>query len=174
MRQQLKELMKNPPDGVSVGLKNDDDLFVWTVMVEGPSDTDYEGGYFQAELKFPKARAIALFDHLWAFSQDFPVNPPEMRFISPMWHPNIYADGKVCISILHEAKFDAMNEQEQMSEKWRPIISVEAVILSVQSMLGVPNFSSPANIDASVELRNDPRAYRARIRKLVRQTQDAL
>jgi ubiquitin-protein ligase len=41
-------------------------------------------------------------------------------------------------------------------------------------MLSEPNFESPANIDASVELRNDPKAYRGRIRKLVRESQDAL
>lgn len=33
-------------------------------------------------------------------------------------------DGKVCISILHEAKEDQFNQQEQMSEKWRPILGV--------------------------------------------------
>ncbi|RYG51175.1 hypothetical protein EON66_11045 [archaeon] len=32
-----------------------------------------EGGSFKAELKFP---------------EDFPSSPPEMRFITPMWHPN--------------------------------------------------------------------------------------
>ncbi|KAN0135292.1 ubiquitin-conjugating enzyme [Lactarius tabidus] len=30
----------------------------------------------------------------------FPLLPPKMRFITPMWHPNIYPDGGVCISIL--------------------------------------------------------------------------
>ena len=34
----------------------------------------------------------------------------------------VYPDGKVCISILHEAKEDQFNEQEKMSEKWRPIL----------------------------------------------------
>lgn len=32
-------------------------------------------------------------------------------------HPNVYKDGKVCISILHEAKADEFNTQEKMSEK---------------------------------------------------------
>jgi len=30
----------------------------------------------------------------------------------------VYKDGKVCISILHEAKPDEFNQQEKMSEKW--------------------------------------------------------
>jgi ubiquitin-conjugating enzyme E2 G1 len=89
-------------------------------------------------------------------------------------HPNVYKDGRVCISILHEAKADEFNQQEKMSEKWRPILGVEAILVSVLSMLSDPNFESPANIDASVELKNNAKAYRQRIRKLVRESQDAL
>eukprot|EP00494_Astrolonche_serrata_P003431 UN03437 len=86
------------------------------------------------------------------FPKDFPNRPPVMKFLTPgFWHPNVYKDGKVCISILHEAKEDALNPQERMDEKWRPIISVEAVLISVISMLADPNFSSPANVDASVQ-----------------------
>ena len=103
----------------------------------GPEGTPYEGGYFPCTLIFPS---------------NFPNSPPEMRFLTPeFWHPNVYPDGKVCISILHEAKEDIYNEAELMSEKWRPILSVEAVLVSVQSMLSEPNFSSPANVAASVE-----------------------
>lgn len=35
-------------------------------------------------------------------------------------------------------------------ERWRPILGVEQVILSVVSMLSDPNDFSPANIDAAV------------------------
>ena len=35
----------------------------------------YEGGIFQAEMTFP---------------QDFPLQPPELKFISEMWHPNVF------------------------------------------------------------------------------------
>ena len=80
----------------------------------------------------------------------------------------------MCISILHEAKHDETNQQEKMSEKWRPILGVEAVLVSVLSMLSDPNFESPANIDASVELKSDPKKFKQRVRKLVRETQDAL
>jgi Ubiquitin-conjugating enzyme len=64
-----------------------------------------EGGFFKARLTFPP---------------EFPLLPPKMRFITPMWHPNsafpfhhailfslyqtprrvVYPDGVVCISIL--------------------------------------------------------------------------
>ena len=40
------------------------------------------------------------------FPDDYPNNPPKMIFKTPMWHPNIYPDGNVCISILHAPGFD--------------------------------------------------------------------
>ena len=48
-------------------------LFEWAVTILGPPDTLYEGGFFNAVLKFPK---------------DYPQSPPECRFTSEMWHPN--------------------------------------------------------------------------------------
>ncbi|KAF4756825.1 ubiquitin-conjugating enzyme E2 G1 [Perkinsus olseni] len=46
-----------------------------TVHRTGPPDSLYEGGLFSAILQFP---------------EDFPNNPPAMRFETSMWHPNVY------------------------------------------------------------------------------------
>ncbi len=40
---------------------------------------------------------------------------------------------------------------EEANETWRPIQTVESILLSVISMFSDPNFSSPANVDASVQ-----------------------
>jgi len=158
LRNQLKELDKNPVDGFSIGLA-EDDIYEWKVMMEGPAGTPYEGGMFPCSLRFPT---------------EYPNKPPVMKFLTPgFWHPNVYPDGKVCVSILHEAKEDQFNQQEKMSEKWRPILGVGAVLLSVQSMLSDPNFESPANIDASIEMKNNPQAYKRRIRQMVRKLQES-
>ena len=108
------------------------------------------------------------------FPETFPNSPPVLRVLSKGFvHPNVYEDGRVCMSILHEAKEDPMNAQELMSEKWRPTLalSMNAIILSFLSMLGDPNFESPANIEASVAWKNDPAAFKKRVRRFVRQTQ---
>jgi len=65
---------------------------------------------------------------------------------------SVYEDGKVCISILHPPGEDKFNEQESAMERWRPILGVEQIIISVMSMLSDPNDFSPANIDAAVRL----------------------
>lgn len=56
----------------------------------------------------------------------------------------------MCISILHPPGEDRYNEQESADERWRPILGVESIIVSVISMLSDPNDESPANIDAAV------------------------
>eukprot|EP01006_Ploeotia_vitrea_P050308 TRINITY_DN67445_c0_g2_i1.p1 TRINITY_DN67445_c0_g2~~TRINITY_DN67445_c0_g2_i1.p1 ORF type:complete len:177 (-),score=77.80 TRINITY_DN67445_c0_g2_i1:187-717(-) len=160
LRNQLKDLLKNPVDGFSVGLVDDSNVFKWRVMIEGTAGTMYEGGMFPAILDFPK---------------EYPNKPPVMTFTTPgFWHPNVYPDGRVCISILHEAKEDKFNQQEKMSEKWRPILGVEAVLISVISLLADPNFESPANIDASVMLQKDKKEFKKRVRKLVRKSLECL
>ena len=132
------EFQKDPPDTFSVGLNEEnEDIFCWEVLMYGPEETPFEGGMFKAKLEFP---------------DDFPSMPPKMTFTSEMYHPNIYPDGKVCISILHPPGTDIHNEQESADERWRPIISVEAVLVSVHSMLGDPNLDSPANIDSAVSV----------------------
>jgi len=80
--------------------------------------------------------------------------------------PTVYKDGKVCISILHPPGPDDMSGEDE-SERWLPTRSIATIILSIISILSAPNFSSPANIDASVELRKNPEAYAARVKRLV-------
>merc|ERR1712072_292063 len=155
LKKQLIELSKDGESGFSVGLEDDSDFFKWRVMFEGPSDSLYEGGVFCALLTFPP---------------DFPNNPPEMQFETEMWHPNIYPDGRVCISILHPPGTDRFNEHETADERWRPIIGVHSILVSVLSMLVDPNLDSPANIDAAVQMKNDPDAWKKKVRQLVRRS----
>lgn len=159
LRKQLKDISQNDELGASVGLEDDNNLFVWSVVFEGPTDTLYEGGFFKAILKFP---------------HDYPNNPPEMRFLTKMWHPNIYPDGKVCISILHPPGTDEMNSHETADERWRPILGVEGILLSVMSMLNDPNINSPANIDAAVEYRDNFETYKKKVKKLTIQSVESL
>ena len=59
-----------------------------------------------------------------------------------------------------------MNELEHEDEKWRPILGVEAVLISVISMLNDPNINSPANQDASVEFRDNNAEYEKKVKRL--------
>lgn len=97
------------------------------------------------------------------FPKAYPNEPPVLRIVSEFWHPNVYTDGKVCISILH-APGDDQYGYEQASERWLPIHTVQSILLSVISMLSTPNADSPANLDAAKEFREDPAAFKKKVR----------
>jgi len=157
LQKELKDLFKNPVEGFKVELADEANIFEWVVYITGPPGTEYEGGIFKAIMTFP---------------EDYPNSPPKMKFLSDMWHPNVYTDGGVCISILHTP--DPMNPEERAEECWRPIQTVESILVSVCSMLSDPNFSSPANVDASVELRKHADTYKKRVLQLVEKSRKEL
>jgi ubiquitin-conjugating enzyme E2 R len=134
---ELKKIQDEPVEGFKVRLANDDNIFEWEVAIFGPPGTLYEGGYFKAHMKFPN---------------DYPYNPPAVRFLTKMWHPNVYENGEVCISILHPPVDDPQSG-ELPSERWNPTQNVRTILLSIISLLNEPNTFSPANVDASVMYR---------------------
>ncbi|EOY34089.1 Ubiquitin-conjugating enzyme 13 isoform 1 [Theobroma cacao] len=134
LQKQLKDLCKNPVDGFSAGLVDETNIFEWSVTIIGPPDTLYEGGFFNAIMSFPP---------------NYPNSPPTVKFTSEIWHPNVYPDGRVCISILHPPGDDP-NGYELASERWMPVHTVESIVLSIISMLSSPNDESPANVEAAV------------------------
>jgi ubiquitin-conjugating enzyme E2 R len=82
----------------------------------------------------------------------------------PLWHPNIYEDGKLCISILHAPGEDIMSG-ESAGERWSPAQRVESVLISILSLLDDAEISSPANVDAGKMLRDEPEKYKERVKQ---------
>lgn len=113
----------------------------------------YKGGIFQFNIIFPK---------------DYPNNPPTVNFITKICHPNIYTDGKVCISILHAGGDETNYEDDGL--RWSPTQTLYCIITSIHYVLHNPNIESPANIDAALMLRNNPEEYNLIIRKIVAST----
>ncbi|KAJ8605730.1 hypothetical protein MRB53_041371 [Persea americana] len=70
----VQESHNDPPDGITAGPVNEDDMFVWEALIMGPEGTPFEGGIFPAELKFPK---------------DYPLAPPDdevhLRYVASEW-----------------------------------------------------------------------------------------
>ncbi|RDL35354.1 Uncharacterized protein BP5553_07285 [Venustampulla echinocandica] len=123
---------------------SDGSLFRWTIglMVINP-ESAFNGGYFKAEM---------------TFTDKYPFLPPTFKFLRPIYHPNIYPDGRVCISILHAPGDDAQSG-ELASERWSPLQGAESVLRSVLLLLDDPEIASPANVDAGVMYRDNRAQY---------------
>lgn len=148
LQRQFKDLT-HPKKGIPtfhIELENDN-IFLWNIgfMVLN-KDSMFHGGYFKGQMRFP---------------QDFPFSPPTFRFTPAIYHPNVYRDGRLCISILHQGGDPTLDEPD--SETWTPAQTVESVLISIVSLLEDPNVNSPANMDASLDLRKNPEAYKQKV-----------
>lgn len=78
-----------PPPGVFAVCEETNMRFVHALIV-GPADTPYEGGLFYFIMKCPT---------------DYPIHPPKVKLLTTnggkvRFNPNLYENGKVCLSIL--------------------------------------------------------------------------
>ncbi|KAG7287586.1 hypothetical protein NEMBOFW57_007098 [Staphylotrichum longicolle] len=97
LKRQLKAMQsaKDLP-GISCGLVNDSNIFEWEVMLMISDECKYYGG--KALRKLPRAPHIPPY---------VPADAPKMVFQTPIpFHPNIYPNGELCISILHPPEED--------------------------------------------------------------------
>ncbi|CDO93685.1 unnamed protein product [Kluyveromyces dobzhanskii CBS 2104] len=130
-----------------IELEDDSNIFLWNIGVMVLNEESiYHGGYFKAQMKFP---------------DDFPFSPPTFRFTPAIYHPNVYRDGRLCISILHQSGNPTSDELD--AETWSPVQTVESVLISIVSLLEDPNISSPANVDAAVDYKKNPEQYKQKV-----------
>jgi len=74
------------------------------------ADTPFEDGTFKLVL---------------TFEESYPNKPPHVKFLSRMFHPNVYNTGELCLDILQN--------------RWSPTYDVAAILTSIQSLLHDPN-----------------------------------
>nr|CAD2124716.1 unnamed protein product [Meloidogyne enterolobii] len=136
----FKKLQDDPPAGVS-GAPTEESIMHWEAVIFGPQDTPFEDGTFKLSLEF---------------SEEYPNKPPQVKFVSKMFHPNVYADGSICLDILQN--------------QWSPTYDVAAILTSIQSLLDEPNPNSPANSQAAQLYRENRREYEKRVHAIVEQS----
>ena len=133
----LQKIQKEEDSGLNAS-PEEDNLFVWEAIIEGPERTAWEGGLFELRLEF---------------TENYPTKAPNVSFKTEIFHPNVYSDGRICLDIL-------MNQ-------WSPVYDVWAVLTSIRSLLCDPNPASPANSEAARLFQENKTAYEEKVKKVV-------
>ncbi|ORD97754.1 UBC13 [Hepatospora eriocheir] len=120
-----------------------EDIGRWIVTFVGSPDTPFQNYKLKGEIIFPKR---------------YPIEPFSFRFLTKVWHPNIYPNGKVCLSTL-ESSDDPVISDYFSNCSWTPVNTVRTVCVSINLLLREPNIESPANVDASIQYRDDIDAF---------------
>ena len=132
---------RDPSTGIS-GSPRPDNIMIWDAVIFGPEGTPFEGGIFKLTIQFNK---------------DHPFQPPEVKFVSKMFHPNISENsGKVFVDILKST--------------WTPALNASALLVSIQSLLNDPNPDVAINKMAGHLFRTNQAEYLKRVRQCVEQS----
>ncbi|XP_073146011.1 ubiquitin-conjugating enzyme E2 22-like [Henckelia pumila] len=118
LAKELKNLDETPPEGIKVGV-NDDNFSVINADIEGPAGTPYENGVFRMKL---------------ILSHDFPQSPPKGYFLTKIFHPNIATNGEICVNAL--------------KKDWNPTLSLRHVLTVIRCLLIEPFPESALNEQA--------------------------
>lgn len=110
---------------------DDTDIYTWRGRICPPKGSNYHGGYFYLDIKFPT---------------DYPFKPPRIRFLTRIFHPNINTNGTICLDIL--------------SEKWSPALTISKVMMSICSWLDDPNPDDPLVPEIASICKVDPEQYK--------------
>lgn len=116
---EISRLNKEPVAGISIDV-NDQNMRYIKVALEGPSGSPYEGGIFYLEMYL---------------GDSYPMQPPKVRYLTKIYHPNIDKIGRICLDIL--------------KDKWTPALQIRSVLLSLQVLMGNPNVEDPLDVQVA-------------------------
>lgn len=118
---EIQEFYKDPlgvSDGIYHYFREDDVTEAW-FMIIGPPGTPYENGFYFFHFKFPS---------------NYPFEPPHVTFCTKdskmRFNPNLYVDGKVCLSIINTWS----------GPGWTSCMSARTIVLALRALvLGTAN-----------------------------------
>ena len=141
-----------PSLGITFGMYNND-FNNWRVTMMAPADTSYKGGLFYLSIHFP---------------QTFPLMPPEVCFLTPIYHINV----NPFYPCNQGAKPLGYIPIESLGF-WNPYCSIKELFLSIYSLFYYGNLAFPYGSEKTNEYKNDRALYEEKIKYFTRKYANA-
>ncbi|CAG8632014.1 16307_t:CDS:2, partial [Acaulospora colombiana] len=125
----IEMLERDAPPGI-VCYPADDSFMRFCAQIKGPKDTPYEEGMFKVDVQIP-AR--------------YPMEPPKMQFVTPIYHPNIDDAGRICLDIL----------KMPPNGSWKPSLNISTTLTSLSLLMAEPNPDDPLLVEIASEYKEN-------------------
>eukprot|EP00041_Stephanoeca_diplocostata_P010673 m.169966 g.169966 ORF g.169966 m.169966 type:complete len:242 (+) comp18252_c0_seq3:285-1010(+) len=139
MKRELSMLASDPPSGVSCW-NVEDSLVDLEAQIIGTKGSVYEGGVFNLTIAIP---------------QRYPFEPPRLKFITKIYHPNIDDGGRICLDLL----------KMPPAGSWKPALNISTVLTSLQLLMNEPNPDDALMATIAREFKHDRETYEATARQ---------
>jgi len=126
---EIQMLSTDPGPGICAWAEEDNNMLLHA-QIQGPNDSPYVDGLFQLTITVP---------------DKYPFEPPAVRFITPIYHPNIDSDGRICLDTL----------KMQPHGSWSPSINLNTLLLTIRVLMGSPNPDDGLVPDITEEYKRD-------------------
>lgn len=135
LQKEIQDILKDAHSGITItttsGSTDFTDLTHFHGHFLGPPDTPYEGGKYDVDIRI---------------TAEYPFKPPEMRFVTRIWHPNVSSQtGAICLDTL--------------GQQWSPVLTLKSALISLQSLLSSPEPKDPQDAEVASMLISRPEEF---------------
>jgi ubiquitin-conjugating enzyme E2 S len=132
---EIRDLIRNPPEGIEYIENEENSVSEIYAMVSGPEETPFFGGRFRMKL---------------VISEEYPNVPPKGYFLTKIFHPNVATNGDICVNTL--------------KRDWNPQVTLKHILQVIRCLLIIPFPESSLNDEAGKLFMESYEEYAARAR----------
>lgn len=107
------------PKSIQIKFADPQDISNFEIIIN-PQQGYYKQGKFKFEVNV---------------TDNFPIEPPKIKCLQRIYHPNIDVNGNICLNILRE--------------DWSPALNLNAVLIGLNFLFLEPNPNDPLNKEAA-------------------------
>ncbi|KAM5317689.1 ubiquitin/ISG15-conjugating enzyme E2 L6 [Glossophaga mutica] len=130
---ELEDLQKDLPPYLRNLFSEDTNVLVWHALLL-PETPPYDRKAFNLRISFPK---------------EYPLRPPTVTFTTPIYHPSVDPEGRVCLPIIS-------------NQHWKPYTKAYQVLEALNMLVNKLDAREPVRLELADLLTRNPELFHRR------------